>query len=378
MTPNSGVALERPGAGANLFGWDYRRKAAELGNPPVPISDSHIHVNGATTARIYREVMDLFGVRRILSQTALSEADAVREALGDRVSFMGVWNWRDPDKARAFREGYLEHIALWHERHGARSIKLWGAPRLWEVVGGDPTDIVPLDAPWRVRHAELAVSLGMMIMTHVADPDTWFKTRYADAARYRTKRDYYASLERMLERFNTVPWIAAHMGGWPEDLGFLDGLLTRHAHLVLDTSATKWMVRELCGHPTARAREFFLRWQDRLLFGSDIVALEEHAHPPPPGTPPASPMSDLARSPAEAFDLYASRYWALRTMFETSFSGPSPIADPDLMMVEPEKHGPKSSPELRGMSLPRAVLEKLYHANADRVVWGWIRDHGGR
>ncbi len=31
----------------------------------------------------------------------------------------------------------------------------------------------------------------------------------------------------MLDRFTNL-WIAAHMGGWPEDLGFLDGLVARH------------------------------------------------------------------------------------------------------------------------------------------------------
>ncbi|MHC4590503.1 MAG: hypothetical protein ACYTAQ_14535 [Planctomycetota bacterium] len=41
----------------------------------------------------------------------------------------------------------------------------------------------------------------------------------------------------------------------------------------------------------------------------------------------------MASSPQEAFDLYASRYWALRTLFETDHVGPSPIADPDLALV---------------------------------------------
>ncbi|HRI41291.1 MAG TPA: hypothetical protein PLW54_06390, partial [Bacteroidia bacterium] len=81
-------------------------------------------------------------------------------------------------------------------------------------------------------------------MVHIADPDTWFATRYSDARRYGTKREQYQGLERMLDRF-TNPWIAAHMGGWPEDLGFLDGMLARHPNLHIDTSATKWVVRAL-------------------------------------------------------------------------------------------------------------------------------------
>ena len=33
-----------------------------------------------------------------------------------------------------------------------------------ELVGGDPADCVPLDSEWRIRQADLAVSLGMMFM----------------------------------------------------------------------------------------------------------------------------------------------------------------------------------------------------------------------
>lgn len=369
-------AGDRVATGANLFGWDYRARAAALGTPIVPIVDIHLHVNGKTASAVYAEAMRLFGVERILTQSRLTDAEFVRASLGDAATFMAVPNWGDADRGHAFRAGFLESLEVWHARYGVRIAKLWGAPRLYEIVGGDPADCVPLDAPWRVRAAERATELGMMLMAHVADPDTWFATKYADAAKYRRKMDHLVSLERMLDRFG-VPWIAAHMGGWPEDLNFLDGLLERHANLHLDTSATKWMVRALSSHPTARVREFFIRWQDRVLFGSDIVALEEHMTPRPEGTPPATPMSDLAHSPAEAFDLYASRYWALRTMFETAFVGQSPIADPDLKMIDPKSYDERSSPTLRGVALPAAVLRKIYRENALRVVYGWIESHRG-
>lgn len=87
-----------------------------------------------------------------------------------------------------------------------------------------------LDAPLRVAAMELASSLGMSLMVHIADPDTWFQTRYSDAARYGTKSAQYLPLERLLDRFS-APWLAAHMGGWPEDLHFLAGILDRHPNL---------------------------------------------------------------------------------------------------------------------------------------------------
>jgi hypothetical protein len=368
----------KPPSAANLFGLDYRRAAAQMPPPLGPaargITDIHIHINGPRAARVYDEVARLFGIARLLSQTRLSDAPAVKEILGDRVSFMAVPNCGQPDKSHAFRAGFLDDMRAWREQWGARIVKFWAAPRLYEVVGGDPADIVPLDSPWRIRHAELAVSLGMMIMTHVADPDTWFRTRYADAARYRPKPEHFIGLERMLDRF-PVPWIGAHMCGSPEDLDFLDGLLERHPNLSIDTSATKWIVRELSRHPAQRTRDFFTRWRGRILFGSDIVTLEDHLAPRPPSADPATPMSDLAASPEQAFDLYASRYFALRTMFESDYRGHSPIADPDLAMVEPALYTPMSAPPLRGLALPPDLLQSLYHDTAETVVYKWIREH---
>ncbi|MBL9031484.1 MAG: amidohydrolase family protein [Phycisphaerae bacterium] len=358
---------------ANLHGLDYRLAAADLGPPVVPIHDIHLHVNGPTASRVYREVADLFGVERMLSQTRLADADAVRAVLGDRVRFVAVPNWSDPDRGNAFRAGFLEHLRRWHDQHGARVVKFWAAPRLWELLGTDARDAAPLDSPWRVRAAELAMDLGMMFMAHVADPDTWFRTRYADATRFPPKIEHYAALERMVSRFDR-PWIAAHMGGWPEDLGFLDGLLTRHANLYLDTSATKWIVRELGAHPRERTVAFFEKWRGRLLFGSDIVTLEDHMAPRA-GGPPPSPMSDLANSPESAFELYASRYYALRTMFETRHEGPSPIADPDLKMVDPTRHSDSSSPTLRGLGLSSSLLRMLYRDAAAALVDRWIAEH---
>jgi hypothetical protein len=175
----------------------------------------------------------------------------------------------------------------------------------------------------------------------------------------------------MLDRF-TNPWIAAHMGGWPEDLAFLDGLLSRHENLYIDTSATKWVVRELSRHPVSATRAFFQKWgqQGRVLFGSDLVVMEDQLSPAKTGV---SPMSDLADSPESAFELYASRYFTLRTMFETSYDGESPIADPDLMMVEPAKYNAMSGPRLRGMGLDRELLSMLYAGAAERLVEGWWR-----
>jgi hypothetical protein len=361
---------------ANLFGWDYRELARRMGAPVLPILDIHLHVNGARASQVYEEVSRLFGISRILTQTRMSDVEHVRAAMGDRASFMAVPNWSQADKVKAFGSDFLEHMRVWAHEHGARCVKFWAAPRLWEILGSGAAEIAPVDSPWRIKAAELAMDLGMMFMAHVADPDTWFATRYADSEKFPPKRRHLEALERMVDRFPR-PWIAAHMGGWPEDLVFLDGMLSRHSNLHLDTSATKWVVRALGGHAPQETHDFFVKWQERILFGSDIVTLEDHMQPRT-APQPSSPMSDLATNPEEAFELYASRYWALRTMFETKYDGLSPIADPDLKMTDPARYTELSSPPLRGIALPEAVLRKVYHENAQRVVYSWIASHGGR
>ncbi len=355
---------------ANRFGLDYRAEAARFGPPAAPIIDAHTHINGARAARIYDEARRLYGVAETWSMTQLSQADDVRAALGDTLRFIAVPNYMADDRRRAFRESLLEDIRAWRG-HGARILKFWTAPRSRDMIDEIGEDAIgALDSPWRLRAMDLAGELGMMFMIHVGDPDTWFRTKYTDASKYGTKPQQYETFERLLDRYPT-PWIAAHMGGWPEDLSFLDGLLGRHPNLHLDSSATKWMVRELSAHPREAIIDFLTRWRGRILFGSDIVTLDAHLSDDsgPRG------MGEQASSSDEAFDLYASRYWALRTLWETDYDGESPIADPDLAMVEPARYDAMAAPRLRGKRVPADLLRSLYHDAAADLMRRWVAEH---
>jgi len=345
---------------------DYRAQGAAFRSFPRPIIDAHSHIVGAAAAKLYDQARRLFGVGLTYSMTPMPFVEPVRDTLGDTIRFIAIPTWGDPDKDRAWRQGFLENIELFHARYDARVMKIWNSPSLRDrFPGAAGTDLVELDSPWRIKSAELAQSLGMAIMVHIADPDTWFRAKYTNESTYGSKRRQYEPLERMLDRF-TVPWIAAHMGGWPEDLAFLDGLLSRHPNLHLDTSATKWQVRELSKHPPEASRAFFAKWKGRIIFGSDIVTSDDHLLPQKQN--PAHPKADQANSPETAFDLYASRFWALRALLETSFDAPSPIADGDLKMVEPGAHTDLSSPRLRGIGLGNDVLESLYFGAVERLL----------
>ena len=364
-TPQPFAPTATPGrvSAANRPGLDYREVARRLGARPAPIIDAHLHINGTEAARVYRDAADAFGVGTFYSQTRPDQVGAVKAVLGDRVKFVTIPAFGSADRKHAFGEGYMDVIRRLHGEFGAGVVKFWNAPRLRDLLGPDSAEYLAFDAPWRVKQAELAMSLGMMFKAHVADPDTWFATKYSDASVYGTKRSAYESLERMMSRF-PAPWILAHMGGFPEDLGFLDGLLSRHPNAYLDASATKWIVREVSRQPREAVVAFMTRWKGRLLFGSDIVTTDEHLAP---AASKQHPMGDLADSPEAAFDLYASRYAALRAMWETPWTGESPIADPDLKMVDPATHTDMSAPTLRGLALPRDLLEEFYHGAAARL-----------
>lgn len=348
---------------ANRLGLDYRAEASRLQQFPFPIVDVHTHLGGARAAAVYREVAELFGIGCTYSMTPPREMEAVRAVMGDRVRFIAIPDRSSADLRHAVTAGYLERIQAL-AKQGVRILKLWAAPRGVDMgeKAGFP-DAFRLGAPHLRDILQLAHELQIIIMVHVADPDTWFATKYADARRYGTKREQYEPLEKLLAKAR-VPVLAAHMGGWPENLSFLSSLLETYPNLHLDTSATKWMVRELSKHTREQFLAFFQRWQGRLLFGSDIVTTDAHLDPD---------MNDGGRghqagSAQEAFDLYASRYWALRTLLETSYEGESPIADPDLELLDPERFGPLDAPPLRGQALPLSVLRTLYFGAAEQLL----------
>ena len=353
---------------SNRFGWDYRALSGQLQKLPFAITDAHSHVNGARACAILREAMDLYGIGSIWSMTYLEQVPAVRAELGDRLRLIAVPDFASKDRKHSLGAGFLERIGKYHEL-GSRLCKIWAAPRSvdFAIEAGDAT-MFQLDAPLRVAAMELASSLGMSLMVHIADPDTWFQTRYSDAVRYGTKSAQYLPLERLLDRFS-APWLAAHMGGWPEDLHFLAGILDRHPNLFLDTSATKWIVREISKHPRGAVHAFLERFRGRILFGSDIVTTDEHMS----AGDAKSEMAAKASRPEDAFDLYASRYWALRTLWESDFDGESPIADPDLAMVDPKQFTALDAPRLQGKHLSPSLLKSLYVEAAENFNSAGIR-----
>jgi hypothetical protein len=270
-----------------------------------------------------------FGVSRLYTMCPPDDIVPLRERFGDRLGFNGPISKKlDEPEDVAYRllDRFLEL--------GVEIIKFWSAPR-----GRDRGLFV--DAPWRIEAARRARAAGVrIVMVHVADPDAWFRTTYADAAKFGTKPEQYVGLERMLQLFPDLSWIGAHMGGDPEHGDHLEALLERYPNLYFDTSATKWQVREVSAHREA-VRGVICRHPQRFLFGSDLVTRHH-----------------LTRGH------YVSRYWCQRTLWESDWQGRSPIADADYQTVP----GEPDTPLLHGLALPNEVLQQVYHTNASQLL----------
>jgi predicted TIM-barrel fold metal-dependent hydrolase len=341
MSSTVTTTVERPEY--NLTGQDYRERAHLV--YAGGIIDIHAHVmrtqptgpkdgpppgpgplSTCDQAALMLEVAKEFGIERIFTMCPVDDIPALRERFGNRLAYNGPIskNLADPeDVAYQLLDRFLAA--------GVSIIKFWSAPR-----GRDRGLFV--DAPWRIEAARRARAAGVRaIMVHVADPDVWFTRQYADWAKYGSKPDQYIGLERMLAEFPDMMWIAAHMGGDPEHPDHLAALLEKYPHLYFDTSATKWQVREISPR-AAQVRELVCRFPERFLFGSDLVT-----------------RHGLVR------EHYISRYWCQRTLWESGWKGPSPIADPD--SVSPQA----GTPTLAGVNLPVDVLGKVYRENAIRL-----------
>jgi len=290
--------------------------------------DFHCHLLNASHADAWFAAADHFGFATFFSMGPLEEAIRLKRVWGDRIHFTAVPAWREIG-SMGWIDDWLRRIESFYNL-GCRIAKFHMAP------GTLIRTMMSFDSPVFQRVLKEMLDRKMIIMSHVGDPELWYQTKYADTTKFGSRDLHYQLWATVLEAVNGNPWVGAHLGGNPEDLHRLQALLDRFPNLWLDCSATRWMQREVSVRRDAM-REFFIRNQDRILFGSDQVSGDDRS-----------------------FEFYASRFWVHRKLWETAFVGDSPIADPDLP--------PDNQPTLRGLCLPDPVLQKLYRENAVRLM----------
>jgi predicted TIM-barrel fold metal-dependent hydrolase len=288
------------------------------------VIDYHTHLVAARHGKVWFESAAHFGIDAFVTMCPLEEAVGLQRDWPGKIQFIVIPAWQNPSI-----DDWLRRLEAFYNM-GSRIIKFHMAPGTMAMRN------IRLDSPALRPVIREAAARGMILMSHIGDPDTWYNGKYTDTAKYGTREDHYAMWEAALEEYKDHPWVGAHMGGNPENLPRLQRMLDRFPNLYLDNSATRWMVRELSARRDA-AREFVIRNADRILFGTDQVSGDDRG-----------------------FDFLASRFWAHRKLWETAYNGPSPIFDPDL--------SEENQPTLRGLALPDEVIQKLYHDNTVKLL----------
>jgi predicted TIM-barrel fold metal-dependent hydrolase len=361
--PPSGDA--GPGPGGDLRLVDYRpRQALRIPQHPVerprfPVIDAHNHLGpefgGGWAARPVSELleaMDAAGVEAMVDADGGwgarldAEVDRWQAPHPDRFHvFANVDDARwadDPDFGRTEARRLRDSAA-----RGARGLKVWKTVGL-RSRDPDGRLVMPdderLDELWAA-----AGELGLPVLIHVADPVAFFEPLDATNERWeelaahpdwhfwptRPVEDRDASgfppfdalidsLDRVLGRHPHTTFLGAHVGCAAEDLARVDAMLVAHDNYVVDIAAR---LGEL-GRQPYTARAFFLRWPDRILFGTDV-----------PGDPA----------------LYRVYYRFLETRDE---SFPYDLDEPP----------GQGRWRIHGLGLPDAVLEQVYRANARRLL----------
>lgn len=183
---------------------------------------------------------------------------------------------------------------------------------------------------------------GLPVLWHVNDPEEFWDPEAAPAwARgpgwlydetFPTKEAIYAECERVLARHPRLRIIFAHFYFLSDDLPRASALLERYPNVCLDLAPGIEMLHNFSKRPQ-EAREFFLRYQDRILFGTDLA----------PGGP-------------------RSRIWVVRNFLETDEQFHVPTDEPLFW--------PDHRTMIQGIALPQDALRRIYAGNFRRVVSG--------
>ena len=307
--------------------------------PRFPVIDYHNHLDAQSPEEVLR-VMDACDVEKIVNIT-MRTGDAAIESLQrfqrcapDRFAFIAWMDWDGIE-----RSGFVQHTLDRLERlveHGACGIKFWKDFGL--TVRDGRGALLRIDDERFAPIFEKAAQWGIPVMFHTADPDAFFapidryNERYEELAAHPdwsfhgspvSKADLLEQRDRVFARHPGTTFVGAHLAESSEDLAHVAGLLDRYPNLYVDISAR---TPELGRQPYA-AREFFLKYADRILFGTDLL--------------PEVAMYRLYYRFLETFDEY--------------FEYPS--------------HASRQGRwNIYGIQLPPAVLEKVYRVNALKLL----------
>jgi predicted TIM-barrel fold metal-dependent hydrolase len=191
-----------------------------------------------------------------------------------------------------------------------------------------------LDPVWKE-----CARLGIPVFIHTGDPQEFFRKqvdltneRWLELSLFPQRRypqDQYPSFDELMkERDNLfkkhpkTTFVTAHMGWHANDLGRLGRLLDEYPNVLTEVAAVLYDI----GRQPRAAHDFFVKYQDRIMFGKDSFQPEEYPY-----------YWRVFETRDEYFDYYRGyhAFW-----------------------------------KLYGINLPDSVLKKVYYQNALRITKG--------
>lgn len=317
--------------------------------------DAHVHSNSKSAAFLEQARADGFELMSInvdypaFPSVALQRAAALALLKADPRRF----HWATTFSMRGFgAPGWTQEVNAGLARDaelGARAVKIW--KNVGMVEKDADGKLIMLDAPGLSPVADRIGALGLALIGHQGEPhNCWLPleqmTTDNDREYFRNHPEYHmylhpdqpgyedqiAARDRFVAAHPQLRFVGAHMGSLEYDVDRLAAFLDRYPNANVDLAARMSQVQYQSVRDREKVRDFFIRYQDRLLYGTDLTF---------------GPDADPGEFKREAHAVWTADWRYLAT-------GES-------QRVE-VLHA-----EVPGLALPRAVIDKIYYANAVRV-----------
>jgi predicted TIM-barrel fold metal-dependent hydrolase len=324
------------------------RKQTLVPRSKFPCIDAHNHISGwvlqkeqpDAVARLL-EIMDACNIRVMadLMFPGRSTLEEVLAALKPRERFyvLAAIPWQD--LMTAGDDFGKRAAALLEEqfRRGVDGLKMYKSMGL--TLRDKQGALVHYDDDRLAPVFEICARHDRPVLFHIADPTAFFKpltptnerweelqghpTWHFCGEQYPKFMELMEVQDRFVGKYPDVKFQSAHVCSYAENLAYVGQLLDRHPNLSCDLSAR---IAELGRVPRA-AREFLIKYQDRVLFGTDV------------------------RPTAE---VYRTHFRFLETDDEYFDYGAGPVPGQGRWCIY-------------GLALPDEVLRKIYFENAARL-----------
>lgn len=336
-------------------------------DPKTPIIDSHVHIvpTNAGLARAL-DVFDQVGIGQFAAKSAgfvgspkyLATLEMSR-AVGDRMRAFANIDWRRVND----RDFAKQQVKLLEQAKsdGMVGIKIFKALGL--AVRDEKGKLIPVDSPRLKPIFDACGRLGLIVAWHVADPVAFFKPVTPDNERYDELKmapdwsfygkdypshdDLLAARDRVIRRHPKTVFLLIHLANYPENIDYVSKLLDENPNVFVDTSAR---VPEIGRHDVAKVRSLFIKYQDRIMFGSDFIA-------GPTGSMQLGSVSEREPTVADALTFY-ERHWRYFETEEAQIDHPTPS---------------QGKWKVNAIGLPVDVLRKLYVTNAQKLIFSGER-----